>query len=72
MEELDLSSLIETNISEEENSILYQVPSEDEVFAALRSIPKESSLGLDDSGSGFYLTCWEIVKEYVVVEVRHF
>lgn len=44
VEELDLSSLIETNISEEENSILCQIPSEDRYFwhyvLYLRRAPK--------------------------------
>lgn len=72
VEALDLSSLIETRISKDDNSFLCRHPSEDEVLAALRSSPRNSSLGPDGFGSAFYLSYWEIVKEDVVAAAKDF
>ncbi|XP_042952180.1 uncharacterized protein LOC122289263 [Carya illinoinensis] len=62
MEVLDLSSLISPVVFEEENQEIIKEPSEDEVWAALKFIPKLSSPGLDGFGSEFYLQCWPIIK----------
>ncbi|XP_035546399.1 uncharacterized protein LOC118348568 [Juglans regia] len=57
-----LEQLIDSVISEEENVSLLHAPSIEEVFEALSSIPSQSALGLDGFGSGFYKSCWEVIK----------
>ncbi|XP_035547420.1 uncharacterized protein LOC118348934 [Juglans regia] len=58
VEQVDLSSLIQCSISEDNNVALSRAPSEVEIYDALKSIPKESSPGSDGFGSGFSLSCW--------------
>ncbi|XP_035540358.1 uncharacterized protein LOC118344262 [Juglans regia] len=68
----DLSRIIEKKISDEENLWLCAVPSELEVKQAVFSIPKNSSPGPDGFGSGFYMSCWDIIKEDVVAAAGDF
>ncbi|KAF5477110.1 hypothetical protein F2P56_003783, partial [Juglans regia] len=66
VEQVDLSSLIQCSISEDNNVALSRAPSEAKIYDALKSIPKESSLGPDGFGSGFYLSCWGLIKDDVI------
>ncbi|KAF5462658.1 hypothetical protein F2P56_018646, partial [Juglans regia] len=72
VEHCDLSRLIEKKISNEENLWLCAAPSELEVKQAVFSIPKNSSPGPDGFGSGFYMSCWDIIKEDVVAAAGDF
>ncbi|KAF5452050.1 hypothetical protein F2P56_027088 [Juglans regia] len=64
--------IIEKKISDEENRWLCATPSKLEVKQAVFSIPKNSSLGPDGFGSGFYMSCRDIIKEDVVEAARDF
>ncbi|XP_042954601.1 uncharacterized protein LOC122291014 [Carya illinoinensis] len=68
----DLSALVDPVISAEENTLLCASPAENEVKAAVFSIPKHSFPGPDGFGSSFYMFCWEIVKEDVIEAARDF
>ncbi|KAJ0103213.1 hypothetical protein Patl1_06269 [Pistacia atlantica] len=71
-EHVDLTSLFQKSVSEENNLALALAPTETEVLAALKSIPKQSSPGSDGFGSGFYLSCWDLIKEDVIDAVKDF
>ncbi|KAJ0094336.1 hypothetical protein Patl1_15029 [Pistacia atlantica] len=71
-EQVDLTPLIQKSVSEENNLALLLAPTETEVLTALKSIPKESSPGPDGFGSGFYLSCWELIKEDVLDAAKDF
>ncbi|KAJ0081173.1 hypothetical protein Patl1_12355 [Pistacia atlantica] len=51
IEQVDLTSLIQNSIAEENNVALALAPAEAEILAALKSIPRESSPGLNGFGS---------------------
>ncbi|XP_031287891.1 uncharacterized protein LOC116146622 [Pistacia vera] len=71
-EQVDLTPLIQKSVSEENNLALVVAPTETEVLAALKSIPKESSPGPDGFGSGFYLSYWDLIKEDVLDAAKDF
>ncbi|KAJ0088691.1 hypothetical protein Patl1_32423 [Pistacia atlantica] len=71
-EQVDLTHLIQKSVSEENNLALVLAPTETEVLTALKSIPKESSPGPDGFGSGFYLSCWDLIKEDVLDAAKDF
>ncbi|KAJ0095449.1 hypothetical protein Patl1_15066 [Pistacia atlantica] len=71
-QEVDLSSLILNFISEENNVALALTPTEAEILAALKSIPRESSPKLNGFGSGFYLSCWDLIKEDLIDAAKDF
>ncbi|XP_042964658.1 uncharacterized protein LOC122298880 [Carya illinoinensis] len=58
----NFDGLIDLVISDEDNASLLCAPSLEEVYAALSSISINSALGPDGFGSGFYKSCWEVVK----------
>ncbi|XP_042954594.1 uncharacterized protein LOC122291007 [Carya illinoinensis] len=58
----NLDGLIDPVISDEDNASLLCAPSLEEVYTALLSIPVNSAPGPDGFGSGFYKSCWEVVK----------
>ncbi|KAG2713795.1 hypothetical protein I3760_04G192000 [Carya illinoinensis] len=62
----DLSNLVQTVVTEEDNERLCQLPSIQDVRDVVFSIPVNSSLGLDGFGSGFFQACWHIVGNDVV------
>ncbi|KAI9185134.1 hypothetical protein LWI28_004533 [Acer negundo] len=68
----DLENLIQPSISEVSVNQLKEEPTEKEVYDALKSISVDSSPGPDGFGSSFYLTCWKIIKNYVMVTVNEF
>ncbi|XP_042983381.1 uncharacterized protein LOC122312796 [Carya illinoinensis] len=68
----DLSTLISSVVGENEERCLRKPPSDQEIYEALLSIPKDSSLGPDGFSSQFYLTCWEIVRMEVSNAVMEF
>ncbi|KAF5468901.1 hypothetical protein F2P56_013012 [Juglans regia] len=68
----NLSSLIDADISQEENIELVWVPSCEEVAEALANIPKDSTPGPDDFGSTFYTHCWDFIKEDLVEAAEEF
>ncbi|XP_040991014.1 uncharacterized protein LOC121238253 [Juglans microcarpa x Juglans regia] len=72
VEKVDLASLIQCSISAENNLALAIASSKTEILAALKSIPKESSSGPDGFGSGFYLSCWDLIKEDVIEVAKDF
>lgn len=47
-------------------------PTKIEVKEAIFSIPQQSSPGPDGFGSGFYITCWEIIKDDIIEATREF
>lgn len=60
---LDLVHLILRVITEKENDHIITWPSKMELKEGLESIPIDSSPSPDGFGFGFFLTCWELVKE---------
>ncbi|XP_042958231.1 uncharacterized protein LOC122293850 [Carya illinoinensis] len=64
--------LISPVITADENLMLCSSPSMDEIKDALFSIPIDSSLGPDGFGSGFFRSCWEIVKANLLEAVSEF
>lgn len=68
----DLLALIDKSIFEEDNSMLCLEPSVEEVKEAIFSIPKQSSLGTDAFGFGFFMSCWDVIKEDVIEAAREF
>ncbi|KAF5441975.1 hypothetical protein F2P56_037069 [Juglans regia] len=68
----DLSTLISPVISDSDSSILCSVPTMNEVFSALSSIPSNSALGPDGFGLGFFKSYWEVVKEDVLEAISEF
>ncbi|KAF8413601.1 hypothetical protein HHK36_001593 [Tetracentron sinense] len=68
----DLSPLLDKVIADEDNFFLCNEPMELEVKEALLSIPKHSSPGPDGFGSGFFSSCWELVKDDVVEAAKEF
>lgn len=72
VERCDLSDIIESVISEEENEMLCNEPSENEIRDAVFSIPKYSIPGPDGFGSDFFMACWDLVKDDVVEAAREF
>ncbi|KAF5468900.1 hypothetical protein F2P56_013011 [Juglans regia] len=69
---VDLAPLIQCSVTEENNLALIMAPSETEILDALKSIPKDSSPGPDGFGLGFYLSCWDLIKEDVVAAAKDF
>lgn len=65
-EQGDLLSLIEKEVSLEDNMVVARVPTFEEVTAALGTISKESAPERDGFGSTFYVHCWDFIKEDVV------
>ncbi|KAF5458524.1 hypothetical protein F2P56_022547 [Juglans regia] len=72
VQQVDLIDLVQPLISEEDNRWLCDAPSVEEVREAVFSIPKHSLPGPDGFGSGFYMACWEILKDDVVEATREF
>ncbi|XP_042974814.1 uncharacterized protein LOC122306449 [Carya illinoinensis] len=58
----NLSYLISHVISDEANGHIACIPTMDDIFAALSSIPSNSSPGPNGFGAGFFKSCWKIVK----------
>ncbi|KAJ0074622.1 hypothetical protein Patl1_37562 [Pistacia atlantica] len=54
------------------NMRLENALAEAEILAALKSISRESSPGPDGFGSGFYLCCWDLIKEDVIDAAKDF
>ncbi|KAF5482289.1 hypothetical protein F2P56_002872, partial [Juglans regia] len=71
-EEPNLGGLVIPTISQGDNEFLARIPSSQEVYEALCSIPEDSSPGPDGFGSGFYRSCWHIVGNGVVDAVSEF
>ncbi|KAG2725801.1 hypothetical protein I3760_01G083600 [Carya illinoinensis] len=61
-EQPNFDGLIDLVIFDEENASLVCTPSLEEVYAALSSIPVNSTPSPDGFGSRFYKSCWEVVK----------
>lgn len=57
MDKSKVETILERIIMEEDNNILCLEPTEAKVKEASSSIPKQSSLGLDNFGFEFYSTC---------------
>ncbi|KAK3188861.1 hypothetical protein Dsin_028422 [Dipteronia sinensis] len=68
----DLENFIQPSISNVIISQLREEPTEEEVYAVLKSISVDSSPGPDGFGSSFYLTCWKIIKDDVMAAVKEF
>lgn len=64
-----LGNLVSSVVSDEDNFVLTKESSEEEVWNALLSIPKNSNPGPDGFGSAFYMHCWETVKKDVIAAV---
>ncbi|XP_040998178.1 uncharacterized protein LOC121244222 [Juglans microcarpa x Juglans regia] len=69
---LDLSGLIDIVITEEDNRALCRVPSSQEVYDALWSIPVDSCPGPDGFISGFFKSCWHIINSDMINVVAEF
>lgn len=60
---LDLRHLLSHVIIEDDNAKLLALPLEEELKAAMKSIPTDSSPRPDELGLGFYLTYWEFLED---------
>ncbi|XP_041016148.1 uncharacterized protein LOC121258669 [Juglans microcarpa x Juglans regia] len=67
-----LSALIDKSIFDEDNSMLCLELFEEEVKEAIFSIPKQCSLGPDGFGSGFFMSCLDVIIEDVIEAAREF
>ncbi|XP_042958229.1 uncharacterized protein LOC122293848 [Carya illinoinensis] len=72
VESCALGELVDEKVSEDDNEMLCAEPTEMEVKQAIFFIPKNSSPGPDGFGFEFYMVCWDIVKEDVIVAARDF
>lgn len=59
--------MVEKSITPEENDLICQIQSTEEVKNAIFSIRVDSSPGRYKFGSGFFHSCWDIVQNDVVV-----
>ncbi|XP_042962423.1 uncharacterized protein LOC122296687 [Carya illinoinensis] len=64
-QELELA-LLSPVVTDAENDALCRVPSKEEVYRALRSIPMDSSPGPDGFSAAFFSLAWDIVKANLV------
>lgn len=71
-ENSDLRHLLSKVITEKDNACFMVRPTEDELKAAVKSIPINRSPGLDGFGFGFYLTCWEFLKDDLLEAATEF
>ncbi|XP_042944792.1 uncharacterized protein LOC122278673 [Carya illinoinensis] len=55
-------ALLSSVVTDAENEALCRLPSEEEVYRALRSIPMDSSPGPDGFSAAFFYLAWDIVK----------
>lgn len=62
----NLSNLISKKITMEENDNLVRLQLDIELNMALKSIPISSSSNPDSFGSSFYVSCWDIIKAYLL------
>lgn len=67
-----MSHLITVGLTKEDNVSLLTPHSKEELRVAMKSIPVDDSPGLDDFGSGFFLTCWDFIKEDLLETVTKF
>ncbi|XP_040994317.1 uncharacterized protein LOC121240856 [Juglans microcarpa x Juglans regia] len=68
----DLSTLISPVISNSDNSRICSVPTVNEVFSALSSIPSNSDPRPNGFGLSFFKSCWEVVKKDVLEAMSEF
>ncbi|KAK1549213.1 hypothetical protein Q3G72_006683 [Acer saccharum] len=68
----DLENFIQPSISEVIVNQLKVESTEEEVYDVLKSISVDSCPGLDGFGSSFYITCWKIIKNDVMVKNPHY
>ncbi|XP_042965872.1 uncharacterized protein LOC122299567 [Carya illinoinensis] len=68
----NLSDLIDPVITIDENMVLCQAPSLNEIKDALFNIFIDSSPGPDGFGSGFYRVCWDLVKDDLLGAISDF
>ncbi|XP_042974708.1 uncharacterized protein LOC122306346 [Carya illinoinensis] len=59
-------ALLSSVVTDAENEVLCRLPSEEEVYRALRSIPMDSSPGPDGFSATFFYLAWDIVKADLV------
>ncbi|KAF6141038.1 hypothetical protein GIB67_006483 [Kingdonia uniflora] len=64
----ELLQVIPQLVTYEDNNMLLAIPSLDEVYVSLKSIPTDSALETDGFSSSFFLFCWDLIKEMV----KHF
>ncbi|XP_019151080.1 PREDICTED: uncharacterized protein LOC109147876 [Ipomoea nil] len=59
-------------VTPEENQRLIGAPSEEEIKSCVFSLGANSAPGPDGFGGGFYQSCWDIIKEDLIVMVISF
>lgn len=72
VEHADLFHMLESVVSEEENSALCHPQSMEEVKDTIFSILRYSAQGPDGFGSKFCMVCWKVIKEDVLEVVQDF
>ncbi|KAK9934990.1 hypothetical protein M0R45_022108 [Rubus argutus] len=67
-----VSSIIPSLVTEAENSTLILIPSDEEIWTAVKSMDIDSAPGPDGFNGHFYISCWEIVGADVIAAVQYF
>jgi hypothetical protein len=70
--DIEMLDLFDPIISEEENTFLCSMPSEEEIVEALSSLGSTKAPGLDGFTTLFYKKYWSIIKSDVMLSIRNF
>lgn len=70
--DMTLLNCIPSNVTEDENRILNDIPSENEVKQAVFDMSPSSTAGPEGFNGTFYQTCWDIIKYDVTDMVQDF
>lgn len=63
---------INPSISEEDNAMLSESPSDEEIRDAVHNLPKDSAPGPDGFNDAFCQACWTIAGDDVSKAIKHF
>lgn len=69
---MELDSLIQPIVTEEDNGVLYRVPLEDKINLAVDNLGPLKAPGLDDMSALFFQHYWSIVECDLGAMVQHF
>jgi hypothetical protein len=70
--EVEMLDLFEPIITEEDNTFLCSIPSEEEIVEALSSLGSSKAPGPDGFIALFYKKYWSIIKADVILSIRNF
>jgi hypothetical protein len=70
--DIEMLDLFDPIISEEDNTFLCSIPSDEEIVEALSSLGSTKALGPDGFTALFYKKYWSIIKSDVMLSIRNF